>query len=64
MTEQAIRVNERKRLATALRWRATDILVAASWLAAVPHNAKAAKQGVLEAAVVRNVADLIEEGAL
>jgi len=63
MTEQAIRVNERKRLATALRWRATDILVAASWLAAVPHNVKAAKLGVFEAAVLHNVADTIEKGA-
>jgi hypothetical protein len=64
MTEQEIRVNERKRLATALRLRAADILAAAGGLAVVPHNVKAAKQGVLEAAVVRNVADLIEEGAL
>ena len=64
MTEQDVRVNERKRLAAALRRLAAKSFAEAGRLAVVPRNVKAAKQGVLEAAVMRKIAGLIEEGKI
>ena len=64
MGEQEARVNERKRLATALRRLAAGSFTEASRLAVMPRNVKAAKQDVLEATVMRKIAGLIEEGKL
>jgi hypothetical protein len=64
MGEQEVRVNERKRLATALRRLAAESFAEAGRLAVMPRNVKAAKQGVLEAAVMHKIAGLIEEGNL
>ena len=64
MTEQDVRVNEQKRLATALRRLAAETFEEAGRLASVPRNVKAAKQAVFEAAVIRKVAGLIEEGKI
>ncbi len=64
MTEQDVRVNERKRLATALRRLASVIFEEAGRLAPVPCHAKAAKQAVFEAAVTRKIAGLIDEGRI
>ncbi len=59
-----VRVNERRRVAASLRRLAADSFAEAGRLAVLPRNVKAAKQGVLEAAVMRNIASLIEEGKI
>ncbi len=64
MDEQVVRVNERKRVATALRRTAAASFAEAGRLAVMPCNVKAAKQGVFEAAVIRKIAGLIEEGKI
>jgi hypothetical protein len=64
ITDQEMRVNEHKRLATGLRSMAAATFEEAARLAVVPRNVKAAKQGVWEAAVMRNIASLIEEGTI
>jgi hypothetical protein len=63
MTED-VRVNERRRVAASLRRLAAESFAEAGRLAVVPCNIKAAKQGVLEAAVMRKIAGLIEEGKI
>ena len=64
MGEQVVRVNERKRVATALRRMAAESFAESGRLAVMPCNVKAAKQGVFEAAVMRKIAGLIEEGKI
>ncbi len=64
MDESAVRVNERKRLATALRRLAAASFAEVGRLAVAPCNVKAARHGVLEAAVMRKIAGLIEEGKI
>jgi hypothetical protein len=64
MSENEVRVNERKRLVTALRRRAAATFGEAGRLASVPRQVPAAKAAVQEAATLRQVAALIEEGAL
>ena len=64
MNEQLVRVDERRRVATALRRLAAESFAEAGRLAVMPRNVKAAKQGVLEAAVMRKIAGLIEEGKI
>jgi len=59
-----VRVNEPARIAVALRRLAAESFAEAGRLAVVPRNVKAAKQGVLEAAVMRKIAGLIEEGKI
>ena len=59
-----MRVNEPARIAVALRRLAAESFAEAGRLAVVPRNVKAAKQGVLEAAVMRKIAGLIEEGKI
>ena len=59
-----VRVNERRRVAASLRRMAADSFAEAGRLAVLPRNVKAAKQGVLEAAVMRKIAGLIEEGKI
>jgi hypothetical protein len=55
---------ERKRLATALRKLASETFEAAGRLSATPCNPNAVKKAVVEAAVARKIADLIEEGKI
>jgi hypothetical protein len=64
MTESEVRVNERMRLAAALRQRAADSFAEAGRLASEPTQARAALSAILESAMVRYVAVRIEEGLL
>jgi len=64
VSERDVRVNEPARIAVALRRLAAESFAEAGRLAVVPRNVKAAKQGVLEAAVMRKIAGLIEEGKI